>query len=156
MAKRKSLKQQKFSAGQMLLTAIVFGLVGGLIGWAAFAAPHHGGGGSGGGTISLVMETDKNSDGLPNYNDVVTFNVATTSTTMPWVTLKCTQNGTLVYQGSNGIFSTSLNQNFTLASNSWTSGAADCTAWLQNWDNYAKRGAKGIINLASMTFHVNA
>jgi hypothetical protein len=154
MAKRKSFKQQKFSASQLLITALVFGLVGGVVGWAAFAAPHKGGGTTG--TISLVMVQDKNADGLPNYNDVVTFAVSTPSTTQPWVTVKCNQNGTLVYQASNAIFSNSLNQNFTLASSAWSSGAADCTATLQNWDTYYKRGARGIIDITSMTFHVNA
>jgi hypothetical protein len=32
------------------------------------------------------------------------------------------------------------------------SGDANCTAWLQNWDNYSKHGT--ITNLASTTFHV--
>jgi hypothetical protein len=157
MAKSKSIKQRKFSLNHLIVTALVFGLVGGVVGWAAFAAPHNGGGHTGGtGTISLVMVTDRNGDGLPNYNDIVTFNVSTTSTTQPWVTLKCSQNGTLVYQASNGIFDISLNQKFTLASTAWAGGTADCTATLQNWDNYAKRGAKGIVDITSMTFHVNA
>ena len=159
MAKSKStLKQKKFSANHLLLTAIVFGLVGGLVGWAAFAAPHKpGGGGSGGGTISLVMVNDNNSDGLPNFNDVVTFAVSTSSTTQPYVTVKCSQNGALVYQQSSGIFPTSLNQNFTLGgTTAWQGGAADCTATLQNWDNYAKRGTKGIVDITSISFHVNA
>jgi hypothetical protein len=157
MAKKssKSIKQRKFSLNHLVVTALVFGLVGGVIGWAAFAAPHKPGGG-GTGTISLVMVTDKNGDGLPNYNDVVTFAVSTPSTTQPYVTLKCSQNGTLVSQQSNGIFPISLGQNFTLASTAWQSGAGDCTATLQNWDTYYKRGVKGIIDITSMTFHVNA
>lgn len=110
--------------------------------------------GGSGGTISLVMVADANGDGLPNYGDKITFAVSTPATTMPWVTLVCSQNGALVYKASNGIFPTSLGQNFTLASGAWTSGAADCTATLQNWDNYSKRGK--ITDLASITFHVNA
>ncbi|HET6863761.1 MAG TPA: hypothetical protein VFH37_00980, partial [Candidatus Saccharimonadales bacterium] len=129
----------------------------GIIGWAAFAAPHKPGSGGGSGTISLVMVTDQNGDGLPNYNDVVTFAVSTSSTTQPYVTVKCSQNGNLVYQQSSGIFATSLNQNFTLGkTTAWQGGAADCTATLQNWDNFAKRGTKGIIDITSITFHVNA
>jgi hypothetical protein len=113
-----------------------------------------GGGGSTGSTIALVMVFDANGDGLPNVGDKITFAVSTTATTQPWVTLDCYQGGTLVYQGSNGIFATSLNQIFTLMSNSWTSGAASCTAYLQNWDNYSKHHS--ITNLASMSFSVGA
>jgi hypothetical protein len=114
--------------------------------------PCSGGSGGGGGTISLVLLNS--TDGLPHVGQEVTFNVSTTATSYPWVTLYCYQSGALVYQGSNGIFPTSLDQIFTLASNSWISGDADCTAWLQNWDDYAKHG--WIQNLASTNFHVYA
>jgi hypothetical protein len=110
-------------------------------------------GGTGTGTISLVLLNS--TDGLAHFGQQVTFNVSTTSTTMPWVTLQCYQNGSLVYKMSNGIFATSLNQNFTLGPTpSWPGGAADCTAWLQNWDSYAKRGA--IQNITSTGFHIYA
>ena len=121
---------------------------------AAFAGKPTGGGGGTGGTISLVMVKDANGDGLPNVNDKVTFAVSTSATTQPWVTLQCYAGGTLVYKASNGIFATSLNQIFTLASNSWTSGAASCTAYLQNWSSYSRKGS--ITNLASMSFNVGA
>jgi hypothetical protein len=112
-----------------------------------------GGGTTGGGTISLVMVTDNNGDGLPSFTDVVTFNVSTTATVYPYVTLKCYQNGTLVLKTSNGIFPTSLGQNFQLGpSPAWQSGAADCTANLENWDSYPKT----ITTLASMSFHAGA
>src|SRR4051794_14762817 len=114
-------RKQSMSGWQLLTFALVVGAIGGVVSWAAFAAPHKPGGGTG--TISLVMVTDKNSDGLPNYGDTVTFAVSTPSTTQPYVTLKCSQNGTLVSQQSNGIFSISLGQNFTLASTAWQSGA---------------------------------
>jgi hypothetical protein len=84
----------------------------------------------------------------------VTFVVQTTATPYPWVTLRCYQNGTLVSQESNGIFATSLGWDFTLGpSPLWTSGAADCTATLENWDSYYKNGS--ITVLASMSFKVN-
>jgi hypothetical protein len=121
---------------------------------AAFAGKPTGGSGGTNGTISLVMVKDANADGLPNVNDKVTFAVSTSATTQPWVTLQCYVGGTMVYKASNGIFATSLNQVFTLASNSWTSGAATCTAYLQNWSSYSKRGT--ITNLASMSFNVGA
>jgi hypothetical protein len=108
-----------------------------------------GGGGTtttGGGTIELVLLNS--TDGLAHVRQDVTFNVSTTATVAPFVTLRCYQNGALVLQSSNGMFATSLDQIFTLASNSWLSGAADCTATLENWDN------GGVVALASMSFHV--
>jgi hypothetical protein len=60
----------------------------------------------------------------------------------------------MVYEQANGIFATSLNQVFTLGPTpSWTGGAADCTAYLQNWDGYSKGK---IVTLASLGFHVYA
>jgi hypothetical protein len=112
-----------------------------------------GGGGTGSGTIKLVLLNS--TDGLPHVMQQVTFDVFTTATQYPWVTLDCYDaTGAWVYHGSNGIFPTSLGSDFTLGSNTWMSGAADCTAWLQNWDSYWKRGT--ITNLASTSFHVYA
>ena len=104
-----------------------------------------------GGTINLVVLTSPG-DGLAHWNYKVTFNVSTPATTQPWVTLDCYQNGVWVSHTANGIFSTSLNEVFTLSSSAWTSGAATCTAYLQNWDSYSKHGT--ITNLASMSFQV--
>jgi len=110
-----------------------------------------GGGGTGGGTINLVLLNS--SDGLAHVGQKVTFDVSTTATQYPWVTVDCYDpSDAWVYHASNGIFRTSLSQVFTLASNTWTSGAAECTAWLQNWDNYSKHGT--ITNLATTSFHV--
>jgi hypothetical protein len=113
-----------------------------------------GGGSSSGGSLTWVMVTDINQDRLPNFRDTVTFAVQTTATAYPWVTLRCKQNGTSVYSASEGIFATSLGQNFTLGPTPlWTSGGADCTATLENWDSYSKNGS--ITVLASMSFPVN-
>ena len=150
MANKTSLKQRKFSAKQMLMTAIIFGLVGGVVGWAAFAAPHKSGGSS---TISLSLPpiVDNNGDGLPNWGDTVTFNVSTTATTQPYVNLVCSGNG-VGYNSWKGVFPGSLdtNWNFVLSSGGWTSGAADCTATLGSYTKH------GFTNLASTSFHVNA
>ena len=112
-----------------------------------------GGGGSttgGSGSISLVMVNDVGTSGT-SLGDTVTFNVSTTATTKPWVTVKCFQNGTLVSKESNGIFPTSLDQIFTLGPTGfWQGGAASCTATLENWDGYSKNGA--ITALGSMSF----
>ena len=151
MAKSKSsLKQRKFSANHLLVTAIVFGLVGGLVGWAAFAAPHKPGGGTS--TITgPIMVNDANGDGLPNWNDTVSFNVSTTATSQPYVNLVCSGNG-VGYNSWKGVFPGSLdtNWNFTLSSGGWTSGPADCTATLGMYTKH------GFTKLTSTTFHVNA
>jgi hypothetical protein len=60
----------------------------------------------------------------------VTFTLNTTIS-QPWVHLVCSQGGTVVAQGWNGYFVGSLTgTNFGLYSPQWTSGAADCTAYL--------------------------
>lgn len=108
---------------------------------------------SGGGTMNLVLLNS--TDGLPHFGQKVTFNVSTTATNYPWVTLKCYQGGGLVYEESNGIFATSLNKVFTLGPTpSWPGGNADCTAYLQDWDSYSKNGR--IQTLTSMSFRVYA
>ena len=106
--------------------------------------------GSGSGTISLVMVNDVGTTGT-SRGDKVTFNVSTTATVYPWVTVRCLKNSTLVYKQSNGIFPTSLGQNFTLGPTTlWQSGGADCIATLENWDGYSKNGAITVIQ--SMSF----
>jgi hypothetical protein len=140
----------------LLEGALVATLMVGLVAGTAFAAKpsggsgHHGGGGGGTGgtgTIALVMVTDVNSNGTPNYGDAVTFNISTTATTQPWVNLQCSQNGVLVAQGWNGFFVGSITgRNFGLYSPQWTGGAADCTAYLTT-PQWAV--------LASTSFHVD-
>ena len=145
----------KIPAARIALAAASLALALALVPAALAGKPAHGGGGGGtttggGGTISLVLLNS--TDGLAHFGQKVTFNVSTSSTASPWVTVDCYVAGTLVYEMSNGIFPTSLNQNFTLSSSAWTSGAATCTAYLQNWDSYSKHGT--ITNLASMSFEV--
>lgn len=152
------LNQQKRMSGlQLLVFALVFAIVGGLVSWVAFAAPGNGRGGKpggGGGTISLAMVNDKNADGQPNFGDKVTFQVSTSATSYPYVTLKCYVSGSLVYSASKGIFTASLGQDFTLGPTpNWQAGGADCTATLQNWDSYSKNGK--ITNLTSINFTVS-
>jgi hypothetical protein len=123
---------------------------------AAFAGKGAGGGGkpSSGGYSSItgpVMVVDNNGDGLPNWGDTVMFNISTTATAQPYVHLVCSGNG-VGYDSWKGVFAGSLdtNWNFVLSSGGWTSGAADCTAWL---GMYTKQGFK---QLASTSFHVDA
>lgn len=113
-----------------------------------------GGGAGGTGTIDELVLLNS-ADAVANYNEQVTFRVSTSATSYPYVTLRCTQGGRLVYQASKGIFPTSLGQNFTLGPTPlWQGGDADCTATLEDWDSYSKNGS--ITALASMTFHVYA
>lgn len=108
-----------------------------------------------GGSSSItgpVMVVDNNADGLPNWGDTVTFNVATTATTTPFVNLLCYQNGVQVASGWKGFWSGSAdpNWNFGLASPLWQGGAANCVAWL---DKQTKQGWQ---QLASVSFQVGA
>ena len=113
-----------------------------------------GGGTTTGGTGTISLDTLSSTDGLAHYGQKVTFNVWASSTTKPWVDLTCSQNGTPVYHQANGIFSTSLNQIFTLGPTPmWTGGDAECVAALQNWDNYSKGK---IVTITTMAFHAYA
>jgi hypothetical protein len=116
--------------------------------------PKGGGGTGGSGTISLAfpLVKDVNGDGLPNFGDVVEFNVSTTATTQPYVHLKCFQNGVLVAEGWRGYFVGSLDYPyFGLNGGQWASGAADCTAYLVKGSTL-----QGWTQLGSTSFHVNA
>jgi hypothetical protein len=142
-------------AAQIVALALALALVP-----AALAARGGGGGkpgGSGGttgsGSISLAapLVNDANGNGLPNWNDTVTFNISTTATSQPYVNLLCSGTG-VSYNSWRGYFAGSLdtNWNFVLSSGGWTSGAADCTAYL---GMYTKQGFQ---RLASTNFHVDA
>jgi hypothetical protein len=120
---------------------------------AAFAAKGGGGGGKGGkpgsggtSSLSVVMVTDLNANGLPNWGDTITFNVSTTATTAPYVELTCSQGGSVVYSAWAGFYDGYLwpeQRLMPLWSPSWTGGAADCKAVLNN-------------GLATLSFHVDA
>lgn len=102
-------------------------------------------------TIELVLVDS--TDGLPHYGQLVTFDVATTVTTMPWVHLQCYQNGALVGERWQGFFPNALgSEDFVLGgSPAWQSGAAECTAWLEQ---YVPKGNHHWQQLTSTTFHV--
>jgi hypothetical protein len=122
---------------------------------AALAAKGGGGGSTTSSTSTItgpVLVYDANGNGLPNWNDTVTFNVSTTATTQPYVNLLCYQNGVSVYNSWRGYFPGSLdtNWNFELSSGEWTSGAASCTA---NLDMYVSSTRYKV--LASLSFHVD-
>lgn len=105
---------------------------------------------SGSTTIALVTPAGAG-PGWPHFGDLVEFDVATTQTASPFVNLKCYQGGTLVGEGWEGYFDGALgNRLFGLSSPVWTSGAADCTAWVDRYANGHWR------ELASTSFHVSA
>lgn len=113
-------------------------LVIGLIAMPAFAAKGGGGGKGGGsrdaGSLALVMVDE--TDTQANHGDVVTFAVSTTATDKPYVNVRCYQDGAFVYDAWAGFFPGAwFGQEFTLSSNAWTDGAADCNARLVMWGN---------------------
>lgn len=104
-------------------------------------------------SLTLAMVTDINSDGVPNYGDAVTFDFSTTATAYPWVTLNCYQDGGQVYHLSLAMFLSPNGGTFPLGPTpNWQSGGADCTATLENWDEYSNRGK--ITALGSLSFTV--
>lgn len=121
---------------------------------AAFAGKGKpGGGGGGSSSLSLVLSTDLNSNGVPNWNDTITYNVSTTATTGPQVSTQCYQNGVLVLNGNAAFYDGNpfaYMDYLQLTSGAWTGGAADCTARMY----YMTR--KGTTTLATLSFHVDA
>ncbi len=93
------------------------------------------GGGSSTSSLTLVMVSDRNGNGSPNWGDTITFTVSTTATNYPYVDVRCYQNGALVYSASAGFYDSYLwpgARNMPLSSPSWTGGAATCTAVLND------------------------
>ncbi len=123
------------------------------VGIAAGAALAKGSGGRGESSISLVLLDS--TDGVAHYGQQVTFNVSTTATDQPLVRLQCYQGGTKVYWASSGFYEGypwPWTRNFTLSSNYWTGGAADCVAELY----YTPDGGKRFRTLSSLSFRVEA
>jgi len=125
----------------------------------ALAAKGSGGGKPAGGSTSSSLKLatplvyDANGDTLPNWGDTVTFDISTTSTTPPYVDLVCTQNGATVLGATSGFFDGYLwpwTKDMNLASQSWTGGAADCTATLYTYNG------KSYPTLATASFGVLA
>jgi hypothetical protein len=116
-----------------LIALLVVGLMAGSV----FAAPGGKGGGKGkpggsSGSLALVMVSDANGNGAPNWNDTITFNV-TSSSDSPYVSVKCYQGGTLVYGADAGFYDSYPwpgARNMPLSSPAWTGGAASCNATL--------------------------
>ena len=124
--------------------------------------PSKGGGGGGGkgggkggstatGTLSLRMVSDGNGNGLPDWNDTITFDVASTAAS-PFVSVDCYQGGSWVYSASVGFFDAyPWAQEFTLAASSWSGGGASCTARL-----YTSVDGSSTTTLSTIGFNVGA
>ncbi len=112
--------------------------------------PGHGGTTS---TSSLTLVLLNSTDGVPHWGQQVTFNVSTTATTQPNVSLNCYQNGALVYGAVSGFYAGypwPWTQVFTLSSPSWTGGPANCTAALYYF------GGRKTITLTTLSISVVA
>lgn len=147
------LLNKKLSQKNLVIFIALFAVVGVFTLWQALAAKPSRGTGS---SISLYMVTDNNSNGLPNWNDTVAFNVTSSyaDSNGPWLNVACKQNGNLVYSASTGYgpdYPWPNTRNMPLSSNAWTSGAADCTATLTS---VSKQGRQS--TLATYSFHVDA
>jgi hypothetical protein len=109
-----------------------------------------GGGTTGGsGTLTLVMVTDLNGDGLPNHDDVITWNLQQTVTTQPYIDTTCYQNGNPIMSASTGLFDGypwPWTNQLRLASGLWQNAPASCTS----------RARAGSTTIATLTFNVGA
>ena len=91
----------------------------------------------------------------PVAGSKVTLFEGTTAVTRPFIHVKCYQGGSLVLEGWNAVFTTPTGSaTFTFSTPAWQSGAADCTAYLENWDQYGTKGKVSV--LTSTSFHVDA
>ena len=112
------------------------------------------GGGKGkpsGGSSSLSLVLLNSTDGLAHQGQDVTFDVSTTATDRPFVSLNCDQDGVWVYSASAGFFPDyPWSTAFTL-SNDWFTSAGDCSARL-----YMTKDGSRSTTLATLDFHVYA
>jgi len=138
--------------GLMVVAVLLLAFSG--VASAAKSGPGGGGGGGKGGkttsSSSLTLVTLNSTDGLPHWGQQITFNVSTTATTEPHVNVTCSQNGAVVYGAATGYYATypwPWTQTMTLSSQSWTGGAADCTAVLQAYSGTS------VTTLAILAFH---
>jgi hypothetical protein len=134
------------AAGMLATTSPAFAAKGGGSGGGK------GGGGSSSSTMALVLVSSAYNDGYPHYDDTITWKVSTTATDKPYVSVSCSQNGSVVYTTQAGYYdgyAWPWTQNMTLASNAWTGGAADCSARL-----YSASNSGSTTTLATTTFHV--
>jgi hypothetical protein len=100
-------------------------------------------GGSSISRLALVLLSDRNGDGRPNRGDTITFAI---STTLMWdqVSVVCSQNGDVVLTA---VQTPDAWTPLTLTSQTWSGGAADCKATLDQVND-----GDNVLTLASATF----
>ena len=109
-------------------------------------------GSRGKGESSLALVVLDPAGGEPVQGGQVTFDVSTTVTDKPLVSLDCYQGDEWVYWASAGFYDEypwQWARNFTLVSDHWTAGSAECTATLYYHDGRRYR------DLTSIGFHAN-
>lgn len=123
-----------------LVTALTFGLIAG----STFAAKgsNRPSGGTAGSLAGPVLLRDADASGSVSAGDDVTFNVSS-SASSPFVGLRCSQAGNMVYDAYVGYYSSYMfDQWFTLAGPYWNAAAdTTCTARLFY---YNKRGGESV------------
>jgi hypothetical protein len=88
-------------------------------------------------TAGLELVVVSGPDSTPNWGEQITFNVSQTATAEPHVDVVCSQGGATVYSATTGYYASypwPWTQVMTLSSQTWTGGAADCTAKLYYFD----------------------
>jgi hypothetical protein len=140
-------------AQALLEAGLVATLVVGLVAGTALAGkPAGGGGGKGGTTVTVAMVADANGNGAPNWGDTVTFRF-TTSNPYPVMSVRCSQNGYVVYGDSHPMYTPNPWNDpghFVLSSLAWSGGSASCLAELKGTSNGR------IVVLGSTTFAAGA
>jgi len=118
---------------RIALTALIFSFAILILGGAEVLAAKGGGHKPAPGTGTLSLVVLNSTDGVPHWGQQVTFKVSTTATTEPHVSLRCSQNGVVVYSAQSGYYASypwPWTQVMTLSSAAWASGSADCVASL--------------------------
>jgi hypothetical protein len=100
--------------------------------------------------VSPLSATSTTSSNAVPFGSQVTYDVATTATSYPWVETLCYQGRTLVYGQTRGFFDGYFTDPmYTLGPTQvWSGGAATCTATLFSYDSARRK------NLATTSFNV--
>jgi hypothetical protein len=122
-----------------LIALLVVGLIAGTA-----VAGRSGGGGS----LSWRMVTDADANAALTHGDTITFDLST-SASKPYVNVRCYQGTAFVFDGWAGYYSGAwFDKTFTLASNSWTAGAADCVARLVTYGRNGREQTQATLEIA--------
>jgi len=153
--RRKGLKTLAIVAALMAITILpaMAAKGGGARGGGGGGGGGKGNGGTTGSGGTLTLRVVSGPDSTPNWGEDITFDVSTNATTEPHVNVTCKQSGTVVYGATTGYYASypwPWTQVMNLASQSWTGGAADCSAVLQAYSGTS------VTTLYTLGFHVDA